>query len=100
MMAATPAGKVKATCQPHELPYRASSGIVWDSGSFAESLERAYELIEYLRLRAEQRRGRSARRRTRIGIASYVKLTGVGSAIRAFPDADIATGTDVILRGA
>jgi carbon-monoxide dehydrogenase large subunit len=80
--------------EAHELPYRAPSGIVWDSGSFAESLERACEQIEYPRLRAEQRRDASARRHTGIGIASYVELTGVGSAIPASPGADIATGTE------
>jgi aerobic carbon-monoxide dehydrogenase large subunit len=80
--------------QPHELPYRSPSGIVWDTGSFAESLERACELGEYARLRALQRRDPSARRRTGIGLASYVELTGVGSAIPASPGADIATGTE------
>ncbi|HYU30622.1 MAG TPA: xanthine dehydrogenase family protein molybdopterin-binding subunit [Thermoanaerobaculia bacterium] len=80
--------------RPHELPYRSPSGLVWDSGSFAESLERACEVVDYARLRAEQRRDVSARRRTGIGIASYVELTGVGSAIPASPGADIATGTE------
>jgi carbon-monoxide dehydrogenase large subunit len=78
----------------HELPYRSPSGIVWDTGSFAESLERACELGDYARLRAEQRRDPSARRRSGIGLASYVELTGVGSAIPASPGADIATGTE------
>ena len=77
-----------------ELPYRSPSGLVWDSGSFTESLERACEALDYPRLRAEQRRDVGARRRTGIGIASYVELTGVGSAIPASPGADIATGTE------
>ncbi len=63
-------------------------------GSFTESLERACEAVDYTRLRAEQRRDAAARRRTGIGIASYVELTGVGSAIPASPGADIATGTE------
>jgi aerobic carbon-monoxide dehydrogenase large subunit len=78
----------------HELPYRSPSGIVWDTGSFGESLERACEVVDYERLRAAQRRDPSARRLTGIGIASYVELTGVGSAIPASPGADIATGTE------
>jgi len=77
-----------------ELPYRSPSGLVWDSGSFAESLERACEAVDYARFRAEQRHDAPARRRAGIGIASYVELTGVGSAIPASPGADIATGTE------
>jgi len=77
-----------------ELPYRSPSGLVWDSGSFTESLELACEAVNYARLRAEQKRDAGARRRTGIGIASYVELTGVGSAIPASPGADIATGTE------
>jgi carbon-monoxide dehydrogenase large subunit len=79
--------------RPGEFPYRSPSGIVWDSGSFAESLERACEIAGYQQLRDEQRR-RPARRWLGIGVASYVELTGVGSAIPASPGADIATGTE------
>jgi carbon-monoxide dehydrogenase large subunit len=77
-----------------ELPYRSPSGLVWDSGGFLESLDRACEAVDYARIRAAQRREPGARRRTGIGIASYVELTGVGSAIPASPGADIATGTE------
>jgi carbon-monoxide dehydrogenase large subunit len=77
-----------------ELPYRSPSGLVWDSGTFTESLERACEAIDYPTLRAEQRRDPAARRRIGVGIASYVELTGVGSAIPASPGADISTGTE------
>jgi carbon-monoxide dehydrogenase large subunit len=80
---------------PDEMPYRSASGLVWDSGRFAESLERACETAGYESLRAEQQDGRRAgRRRVGVGIASYVELTGVGSAIPASPGADIATGTE------
>jgi aerobic carbon-monoxide dehydrogenase large subunit len=80
--------------RPDELPYRSPSGLVWDSGRFTESLERACEAVDYQRLRAEQQRDAGARRRNGIGIATYVELTGVGSAIPASPGADIATGTE------
>src|SRR5439155_8826421 len=69
--------------RPEELPYRSPSGVVWDSGSFAESLETACARIGYEGLRAEQarRRARGERRWLGIGIASYVELTGIGSAL-------------------
>jgi carbon-monoxide dehydrogenase large subunit len=80
--------------RPDELPYRSPSGIVWDSGSFAECLERAAEVAGYVALRQEQERARAAGRRLGIGLGSYVELTGVGSAIPVSPGADIATGTE------
>jgi carbon-monoxide dehydrogenase large subunit len=79
---------------PHELPYRSPSGIVWDSGSFEESLERICEAAGYAELREEQARSRASGRYLGVGLASYVELTGVGSAIPVSPGADIATGTE------
>ena len=80
--------------RPDELPYRAPSGLVWDSGHFAEALERACDVAGYDAVRSTAPRPPGARRRTGIGIACYVELTGVGSAIPASPGADIATGTE------
>ncbi|HSF06575.1 MAG TPA: xanthine dehydrogenase family protein molybdopterin-binding subunit [Methylomirabilota bacterium] len=80
--------------RPEELPYRSPSGIVWDSGAFHESLARACTAADYEALRAEQGRARAAGRHLGIGLAAYVELTGVGSAIPVSPGADIATGTE------
>ncbi len=79
--------------RPDELPYRAPSGLVWDSGHFAEALERACQVADYDGLRSAPR-ATPSRRRVGVGIACYVELTGVGSAIPASPGADIATGTE------
>src|SRR5712691_4744007 len=86
--------RLRNLLRPDELPYRSPSGVVWDSGSFVESLERARDVAEYERVRAEQRRGRDAGRYVGIGVACYVELTGVGSAIPASPGAAINTGTE------
>src|SRR5207253_3822998 len=86
--------RLRNLLRPDELPYRSPSGVVWDSGSFVESLERARDVAEYERVRAEQRRGRDAGRYVGIGVACYVELTGVGSAIPASPGAAISTGTE------
>jgi aerobic carbon-monoxide dehydrogenase large subunit len=78
-----------------EFPHRSPSGIVWDSGSFVESLEAATRAIDYDGLRATRSSDRgAARRRLGVGIASYVELTGIGSAIPASPGADVSTGTE------
>jgi carbon-monoxide dehydrogenase large subunit len=79
---------------PEDLPYRSASGIVWESGGFQESLARVCEAAGYRELRAEQRRARASGRRLGIGLASYVELTGVGSAIPVSPGAPISTGTE------
>jgi carbon-monoxide dehydrogenase large subunit len=80
--------------RPEDLPYRSPSGIVWDSGAFLECLERVTEAAGYAALRAEQRRARAEGRWLGIGLACYVELTGVGSAIPVSPGAEIATGTE------
>jgi carbon-monoxide dehydrogenase large subunit len=79
---------------PEDLPYRSASGIVWDSGGFQESLARVCEAAGYVELRGEQRRARESGKYLGIGLASYVELTGVGSAIPVSPGAEIATGTE------
>src|SRR5262249_18423995 len=85
---------------PEELPYRSPSGIVWDSGRFGESLARACETAGYAALRDEQARARASGRYLGVGVASYVELTGVGSASPVSPGAHIATGTEgVTIRG-
>jgi carbon-monoxide dehydrogenase large subunit len=80
--------------RPDEFPYRSASGVVWDGGSFGESLDAVCGAAGYAALRAEQAVQRSRGRLVGIGVAAYVELTGVGSAIPASPGADIATGTE------
>ncbi|HEY7650455.1 MAG TPA: xanthine dehydrogenase family protein molybdopterin-binding subunit [Methylomirabilota bacterium] len=80
--------------RPEDLPYRSPSGIVWDSGAFLETLERTCEAADYKRLRAEQAHARATGRHLGIGVASYVELTGIGSAIPVSPGAELATGIE------
>lgn len=77
-----------------EIPYRSAAGLVWDSGRFVETLDRACTLAGYEAVREEQARDRRGGRALGIGVASYVELTGVGSAIPVSPGADVATGTE------
>ena len=86
--------RLRNLIRPDELPYRSPSGVVWDSGSFVESLERARDAAGYEHVRAEQERARRAGRYVGVGVACYVELTGVGSAIPASPGAAISTGTE------
>ena len=86
--------RLRNLIRPDELPYRSPSGVVWDSGSFVESLERARDVVAYEHVRAAQRDPRRAGCYVGVGVACYVELTGVGSAIPASPGAAINTGTE------
>ncbi len=77
-----------------EFPYKSPSGIVWDRSSFAETLACARAALGYERAREEQARAREEGRWVGIGFASYVELTGIGSAIPVSPGMPVATGTE------
>jgi carbon-monoxide dehydrogenase large subunit len=62
---------------PDRFPYRTPSGRLYDSGDYRAGLERALELVEYDRWRAEQRRRRrTGGRPLGIGICTYVERSG------------------------
>ena len=54
------------------------AGLVYDSGNYAVSLDKALELINYQELRAEQQRLRQQGRYMGIGISSYIEICGIG----------------------
>jgi carbon-monoxide dehydrogenase large subunit len=62
-----------------EFPYPSCTGMVYDSGSFEESLERALDLVDYPAFRHRQTRARADGRHLGIGISPYVEPTGWGS---------------------
>jgi carbon-monoxide dehydrogenase large subunit len=64
---------------PDELPYESCTGMVYDSGSFRESLERSLDALGYSGLRAEQRRTRPSGLRLGVGVSPYVEPTGWGT---------------------
>src|SRR5262249_56744219 len=67
---------------PDKFPFSSPSGVVYDSGAYAQALDRVLAAAGYQELRAEQ-----ARRRERgdvvqlgIGLASYVEITAADAA--------------------
>jgi aerobic carbon-monoxide dehydrogenase large subunit len=62
----------------NELPYATASGLVVDSGDFAQSFDRALEASDYVSLRAQPRRTPAGKYRG-IGLAAYTEFTGMGS---------------------
>ncbi len=61
-------------------PYRTPTGATYDSGNYAQALDKALALADYGALRTEQARLRSAGRYVGIGLASYVEVTGLPAA--------------------
>ncbi|MFQ5828760.1 MAG: xanthine dehydrogenase family protein molybdopterin-binding subunit [Candidatus Methylomirabilia bacterium] len=80
--------------RPDEFPYKSPSGIVWDRASFTETMLKVREALGYEAVRGEQAGARAEGRWVGIGFASYVELTGIGSAIAVGPGMHVATGTE------
>ncbi|WP_028923927.1 xanthine dehydrogenase family protein molybdopterin-binding subunit [Pseudonocardia acaciae] len=59
--------------RPEEFPYRSVTGLLYDSGSFRESLEKLLVDSGYERLRAERRAAREQGRYLGIGISCYTE---------------------------
>lgn len=64
--------------KPESFPHKASAGPVYDTGSYATALEKAMDLINYKKLRAEQKQPRSDNKLLGIGVSSYVEICGLG----------------------
>ncbi|WP_306296642.1 xanthine dehydrogenase family protein molybdopterin-binding subunit [Candidatus Entotheonella palauensis] len=77
-----------------DFPYRTPSGIVWDQASLTPCMDQAVEALDYAGLQAWRSQVRAEGRWAGIGFATYIELTGVGSAIPASPGASISTGTE------
>ena len=65
--------------RPGEFPYESCTGMLYDSGSFQESLDRALAMLDYPAFRAEQERARGEGRHLGVGISPYVEPTGWGT---------------------
>ncbi|GEM82643.1 xanthine dehydrogenase family protein molybdopterin-binding subunit [Meiothermus hypogaeus] len=59
-------------------PYKTRTGARYDSGAYAEVLQKLLEVSRYSELRAEQAQARSQGRLLGLGLCSYVEITGYG----------------------
>ena len=84
--------------QPHELPYKAASGQVYDSGDFPAVFERALALADWNGFPARREESRKRGLLRGIGIGNYLEVTAPANkemgGIRFEPD-----GTVTILTG-
>ncbi len=62
--------------QPHEFPYRVITGVLYDSGNYEITLEKALTLTSYFEARERQRELRKQGRYLGIGVAMYTEICG------------------------
>ncbi|MFN3324759.1 MAG: xanthine dehydrogenase family protein molybdopterin-binding subunit [Bryobacteraceae bacterium] len=70
--------RLKNFIGPDEFPYATATGLSYDSGNYAEPLKKALELVDYRKLREEQREAREAGRLMGIGISTYGEICAMG----------------------
>jgi aerobic carbon-monoxide dehydrogenase large subunit len=64
---------------PDKFPYDSAAGLTFDSGNYAEALEKALQLVDYEDLRKSQadRRNEGSTTHLGIGLSSYVEMCGL-----------------------
>jgi len=61
-----------------EFPYQTATGLSYDSGNYAEPLKRALDLVDYHKLRQEQKQAKAGGRLFGIGISTYGEICAFG----------------------
>lgn len=64
---------------PDRFPYRAASGVTYDSGNYAAAMDQALQAADYAQWRERQAEGRTTGRYIGIGLSSYVETCTYGS---------------------
>ncbi|HVH31479.1 MAG TPA: xanthine dehydrogenase family protein molybdopterin-binding subunit [bacterium] len=65
---------------PEAFPHKTATGATYDTGNYAQALDKALQIVGYPALREEQRKLRARGRYLGIGLSSYVEITGLGAA--------------------
>ena len=63
--------------KPEQFPYKTAAGALYDTGNYEGALEKALQLADYPRLRAEQAQKRAAGELMGIGVSSYIEICGL-----------------------
>ncbi len=64
--------------QPEEFPYKTPSGLTYDSGRYALTLDKALEILDYPKFRSEQARARREGRYLGVGFSTFVETASTG----------------------
>jgi aerobic carbon-monoxide dehydrogenase large subunit len=61
-----------------KFPYTTAEGLAYDSGDYATALDKALSMVDYKRLREEQKQGLRNGKRLGVGLSTYVEICGLG----------------------
>ena len=61
-----------------EFPYQTATGLSYDSGDYAAPLKKALDLVDYPKLRQEQKQAKASGRLLGIGISTYGEICAFG----------------------
>jgi aerobic carbon-monoxide dehydrogenase large subunit len=61
-----------------EFPYQTATGLSYDSGNYAAPLKKALDLVDYHKLRQEQKQAKASGRLLGIGISTYGEICAFG----------------------
>jgi len=75
--------RTKNLVSSNELPYTSATGMVYNSGSFRESVERLLEFVDYKQLREQQDEARKQGKYIGIGISALIQPSSFGSPVNA-----------------
>jgi carbon-monoxide dehydrogenase large subunit len=64
--------------RPKDFPYATPTGVIYDSGDYQATLKKALKIVNYPKLRAEQKRGWKKGRFLGIGLSTYVEICAMG----------------------
>ena len=82
--------------RPEEFPFTNNFGLVYDSGNYNGSLERALELAGYTDFRQRQEQARKEGRYLGIGVSTWIEICGFGPSAATAP----ATGGLALIESA
>ncbi|MBI4560789.1 MAG: molybdopterin-dependent oxidoreductase, partial [Candidatus Rokubacteria bacterium] len=64
--------------RPEEFPYKVPSGLTYDSGRYAVTLDKALAILDYKKVRAEQKDLRAKGRHLGVGFSTFVETASTG----------------------
>jgi aerobic carbon-monoxide dehydrogenase large subunit len=82
----------------HDFPHTNNFGLVYDSGDYDKTLDRALEMVDYAGLRRRQQELRQQGRYIGIGLSTYVEICGVGPSAATQPAAGLALVESAVVR--
>ncbi len=77
-------------------PYTSATGLVFDEGSYIETLDKAVAHVDLAAFRVRQQKARAAGRYLGIGFATFSERTGYGSPAFAARGMDITPGWETV----